>query len=90
MVTKNHRDVFLATEAGFVEYAGLPEKIKTGYSRTPGLGSKYCALHKETATTCAEEKSNQVALITSKQTTRNQIHYQGIKSRLQLISCNWC
>ena len=87
---KNHRDVCFATEAGFVEYAGLLRKIKTGCSQTPGLGLRYCVLHKETATTCGEEKSNQVALITSKQTTRIQIHYQGIKSRPQLICCNWC
>ena len=79
---KNHRDVCFATDAGFVEYAGLPGKVKTGCTNTPDLKSRYCGLHKPTATVNNSETSknlstrNQVGLILSKRSTRAQIHYQ--------------
>uniref|UniRef100_A0A1X7VAC2 Uncharacterized protein n=1 Tax=Amphimedon queenslandica TaxID=400682 RepID=A0A1X7VAC2_AMPQE len=43
---KNHRDVCLATEAGFVEYDGLPGTVKTGCPNSPSYASWYCTLHK--------------------------------------------
>ena len=79
---KNHRDVCFATEAGFVAYMGLPGRVKSGCSNTPDLKSRYCGLHKPTATDSNSEASknrttpNQVGLILSKRSTRAQIHYQ--------------
>ena len=43
---KNHRDVCMAKEAGFVTFQGLPGKIKTGCLMTPDYKSRYCFLHK--------------------------------------------
>ena len=43
---KNHRDVCLATYAGYVEYKGLPGKVQTGCPNTPAHKSPYCSLHK--------------------------------------------
>ena len=79
---KNHRDVCFATEAGFVEYLGLPGRVTTGCSNTPDFKSRYCGLHKPTATQATSETSdqhmtpNQVGLILSKRLTRTQTHYQ--------------
>ena len=83
---KNHRDVCLATEAGFVEYPGLPGKVKTGCCNTPDLKSRYCSLHKPTAIDPRQGSSgacikatlqdNQVGLILNKRLTRTQTHYQ--------------
>ena len=42
---KNHRDVCMAREAGFVSFQGLPGHIKTGCLLTPELKSRYCSLH---------------------------------------------
>ena len=52
---ENHRDVCFATDAGFVEYAGLPGKVKTGCTNTTDLKSRYCGLHKPTATVSNSE-----------------------------------
>ena len=43
---KNHRDICMATEAGFVTFQGLPGQIKTGCLMTPDYKSRYCSLHK--------------------------------------------
>lgn len=43
---KNNRPVCSAEEAGFVEYAGLPGKVKTGCMDTPEQKSLFCSLHK--------------------------------------------
>ena len=43
---KNNRPVCAAGEAGFVEYAGLPGKVKTGCMATPEQSSLFCSLHK--------------------------------------------
>ena len=43
---KNHRDVCLAKEAGFITFQGLPGKVNTGCPLTPELRSRYCYLHK--------------------------------------------
>ena len=69
---KNHRDVCFATEAGFVEYLGLPGRVTTGCSNTPDFKSRYCGLHNPIATQATSETSdqhmapNQVGLILSK------------------------
>ena len=43
---KNYRDVCHATNAGYVEYAGLPGRVRTGCPNTPDYKSPFCALHK--------------------------------------------
>ena len=75
---KNHRDVCLATQAGLVEFAGLPGKVTTGCPATPQPNSRYCATHAPTAFTSQDQSGNsssshvedQVAFITSKKTTK--------------------
>lgn len=42
---KNRRDVCAATEAGYLEYEGLPGKIKSGCQLTPLQSHKYCYFH---------------------------------------------
>ena len=44
---KNRRDVCGATEAGYIEYSGLPEgcRIKSGCQLSPMRTSKYCIHH---------------------------------------------
>ena len=44
---KNRRDVCGATEAGYIEYSGLPEgcRIKSGCQLSPMCTSKYCIHH---------------------------------------------
>lgn len=84
---KNHRDVCLATEAGFVEYHGLPGRVTTGCANTPDLKSKYCHLHKPTCTVPQDGGKNsdaqllgkQVGKILSKKSTRAQTFYQVCK-----------
>ena len=83
---KNHRDVCLATKAGYAEYHGLPGKVTTGCINTPDFKSRYCSLHKPTVTASDslksgtsekdDEKESQVGMILSKRTTRNQTMYQ--------------
>ena len=46
---KNHRDVCYAKDAGFIQFAGLTESIKTGCPDTPDYKSQYCAQHKPQA-----------------------------------------
>ena len=43
--TKNRRDIYAATEAGFVKFEGLPGAIKTGCQLSPGYQSRYCYNH---------------------------------------------
>ena len=43
---KNHRDVCYAINAGYVEYAGLPGRVRTGCPNTPDYKSPFCASHK--------------------------------------------
>ena len=42
---KNHRDVCMARDAGFITFEGLPGHIKTGCLLTPGHKSRYCPVH---------------------------------------------
>lgn len=43
---KNRRHVCNARDAGYIEYPGLPGKVKTGCMLTPEYKSKYCSEHK--------------------------------------------
>ena len=42
---KNRRPVCNARDAGYIEYPGLPGKIKTGCMKTPKFSSRYCDVH---------------------------------------------
>jgi hypothetical protein len=93
---KNHRDVCLATEAGFVEYLGLPGKVKIGCCNTPDLKSRYCSLHKPTAIDPRQGSSdesglqdNQVGLILNKRLTRTQTHYQVVWLGKDVTTATW-
>lgn len=43
---KNHRNVCFATNAGYVEFNGLPGRVRTGCPNSPSYASLYCSLHK--------------------------------------------
>lgn len=43
---KNRRHVCNARDAGYIQYPGLPGKVKTGCMLTPEYKSKYCSQHK--------------------------------------------
>ena len=43
---KNNRPVCAAEEAGYIEYASLPGKVKTGCMNSPEQQSKFCSVHK--------------------------------------------
>ena len=80
---KNRRDVCAATEAGYVEYNGLPGNIKTGCPETPAFMSQYCYEHsarigKRMSETegLSDSEENVVAFITNKKQTRNGTYYQ--------------
>lgn len=87
---KNHRDVCFATEAGFVEYDGLPGTVKTGCPNSPSYESRYCKLNKPLVVktcpiTCDEHDDEQMcdkvteipmAMILSKRITRRNTLYQ--------------
>ena len=42
---KNNHDVYLAKDAGYIEFAGIPGKVKTGCQATPQYNSRYCSSH---------------------------------------------
>ena len=79
---KNRRDVCAASEAGFVEYEGLPGMIKTGCQLSPVNYSKYCYEHAPRISVRTQDQlpdrgeEGVVRLITAKKTTRNDVFYQ--------------
>ena len=42
---KNHRDICLAKDAGYISYPGLPGHIKTGCTASLAYKSRYCQQH---------------------------------------------
>lgn len=42
---KNRRHVCNAKDAGYIEYPGLPGRVKTGCMRSPQYKSRYCSEH---------------------------------------------
>lgn len=88
---KNRRNICAATEAGYLEYDGIPGKIKSGCQLTPLQTSKYCYQHVErVCRPTAKDKEHEkvtvdeelvsedgiVKMILSKKQTRNGIYYQ--------------
>ena len=43
---KNHRQVCFATKAGYVDYRGLPGRVRTGCPNSPDYQSAFCHIHK--------------------------------------------
>ena len=82
---KNRRNVCAASEAGYIQYEGLPTMIKTGCQLSPGYASKYCfhhapriAINEETSTSWSDHEGV-VKLITAKKETRSGLYYQVCK-----------
>ena len=78
---KNRRDVCAATEAGYVQYEGLPMVIKTGCQLTPGYSSKYCFAHapriiRNEGGATDSSSEGIVKIITAKKETRSGLYYQ--------------
>jgi len=79
---KNRRDICAATEAGFVEFEGLPGAIKTGCQLSPGYQSRYCYHHAPRVSTIGnmENENNQnegvIKFIIAQKKTRNDTYYQ--------------
>lgn len=82
---KNNRQVCAAEEAGFVEYANLPGKVKTGCMETPEQKSQFCSLHKPRemkGETDSSAKHMVIESILSKKETRNATFYE--------VGCDVC
>lgn len=73
---KNCRSVCAAEDAGFVEYAGLPGRVKTGCMESPEQRSKYCSQHKPQAVVGSECCGKIVETILRKKTTRATVLYE--------------
>lgn len=72
---KNSRQICAATDAGFVEYDGLPGMVKTGCMNTPDQKSRFCATHKPRQL-LSDDCSGVIEMIVSKKTTRSTTFYQ--------------
>ena len=70
---KNHRSVCAATEAGYIQYAGLPGSIKSGCTNTPCQKSRFCQVHKPRT---QNEGSNKVIEMLLEKTLRSQKLYK--------------
>lgn len=42
---KNHRDVCMAKDAGYIEFDGILGSVKTGCQASPNYKSRFCAKH---------------------------------------------
>ena len=80
---KNHRDVCKASDAGFVEYSGLPERIITGCMHSPDYKSRYCKLHKNRVCSIStesdqdsENREGLIEMILEKKVTRTATYYK--------------
>ena len=85
---KNHRDVCLATHAGYAKYKGLPDAIKTRCPNTPEFKSRFCTLHKPNlptpgndehlslASTPSSSQQRQPGLVIGKRSTRQGTLYE--------------
>jgi len=74
---KNHRSVCAASEAGYIEYDGLPGRVKTGCTNTPEQKSRFCHLHKPRALISVSDKQNTIIeSILEKKETRSITYYK--------------
>ena len=74
---KNHRSVCAASEAGYLQYDGLPGHVKTGCTNTPEQRSYFCHLHKPRALTSPSSNANTVIeSVLVKKVTRSITYYK--------------
>lgn len=77
---KNSRDVCAAVDAGFVEYTGLPGRVKTGCMSSPEQRSRFCSQHKPCKASSGDESQPPghriVETILTKKVTWANTHYQ--------------
>ena len=77
---KNHRDVCAAEDAGFVEYIGLPGRVKTGCMESPKQCSKFCSNHMTHHAQCSgssvQSQAKIVEMILRKKETRSSTLYE--------------
>ena len=65
-----------AVDVGFVEYPGLPGKVKTGCMETPEQQSEYCSDHKPRWLLSSDDRADgRVIEILAKKETRQTMHY---------------
>ena len=73
-------DVCAVTEAGFINYTGLPGAIKSGCQLSPGFQSKFCDYHSlRVACMSVDETTSHagiVGIITNKKTTHSGTFYE--------------
>ena len=88
--SENHQDVCFEGSAGFVEYKGLPRRVRSGCPTTPDFKSYYCILHKPLWSTPSKKGAlgenvpesssvmveDQVGLIIGKRETRKCALYE--------------
>lgn len=87
---KNHRSVCAASEAGYIEYDGLPGQVKTGCTNTPEQKNRFCSLHKPRALTCSHNSSNTIIeSILEKKTTRSVTHYKVLWLGVEDCYATW-
>jgi hypothetical protein len=83
---KNNRPVCAAEEGGYVEYADLPGKVKTGCMNSPQQQSIFCSLHKPRQmklqnSVCSNTRESAHGIVESilqKKETRNGIYYEVV------------
>ena len=79
---KNRRDVCAASEAGYIQYEGLPTFIKTDCQYSLGYSFKYCFEHAPIIAVCKEGSTTNavyegvVKIITTKKETCSGVYYQ--------------
>lgn len=75
---KNHCAVCAASEAGYIEYDGLPGRVKTGCTNTPEQKNRFCTLHKPHALNSSSQscKTTVIESILEKKETRSATHYK--------------
>ena len=74
---KNHRSVCAASEAGYLQYDGLPGRVKTGCTNTPEQRSRFYHLHKPRALTSPSSSANTVIeSVLEKKLTRSITYYK--------------
>lgn len=88
---KNNRPVCAAEDAGFVEYTGLPGRVKTGCMATPEQTSIFCPLHKPrhirqhcSSSSIQKESRHGVIEMILRKDTRNTTHYE-VESHNKII-----
>lgn len=99
---KNRRAVCSATHAGYIEYSGLPGRVRSGCQNTPSQDSPYCEFHKpilakpqkfdvsgvESSTNSVLTEEEPVGIIINKRETRNSVLYEVYLDLEQKINHN--